>query len=175
MKHWAAYLFAAMAAAVLWGCKGKSAQAVEAAVTQGVESAQEGPAADSAALVREMPEDIAGTDPDSLFIVADRMPAFRGGGIREFAAWIEAQTVYPEGLNRMCSPELLASFVIEADGRLTRPEVMAMPSDVAYPNVGLLVQEVERALRSSPRWTPGENDGGKVRVSMFMALPVRKK
>lgn len=83
------------------------------------------------------------------------------GGIEKFYKFVAKnyQTPEEEGLKG----KVFVSFVVEKDGSLTDIKVIR---DIGY-GTG---KEAVRVLRSCPKWTPGEQNGKKVRV--LYSLPI---
>lgn len=83
------------------------------------------------------------------------------GGMEKFYKYIARNYQAPEedGLKG----KVFVSFVVEKDGSLTDIKVIR---DIGY-GTG---KEAVRVLKASPRWTPGEQNGRKVRV--LYSLPI---
>jgi protein TonB len=83
------------------------------------------------------------------------------GGINKFYKYVgdNYQTPEEDGLNG----KVYVTFVVEKDGSLTDIKVIR---DIGY-GTG---KEAIRVLKKSPRWTPGEQNGKKVRV--LYSLPI---
>ncbi|RTY64112.1 energy transducer TonB [Flavobacterium sp. GSP27] len=83
------------------------------------------------------------------------------GGIEKFYKYVgnNYQTPEEDGLNG----KVYVTFVVEKDGSLTDIKVIR---DIGY-GTG---KEAIRVLKKSPRWTPGEQNGKKVRV--LYSLPI---
>lgn len=83
------------------------------------------------------------------------------GGIEKFYKFVAKnyQTPEEEGLKG----KVFVSFVVEKDGSLTDIKVIR---DIGY-GTG---KEAVRVLKSCPKWTPGEQNGKKVRV--LYSLPI---
>lgn len=97
-------------------------------------------------------------------LVCEEMPAFRGGNLNTFRQWAQGEIHYPkEAYANRIEGRVVVSFVVETDGALSNIRIMSTP----HP---LLSEEVERALRRSPRWTPGQQDGKPVRVKYTFPL-----
>lgn len=98
------------------------------------------------------------------FVVVDEMPAFKDGGIKEFALWVNEQIKYPEeALKEGVSGKVFVRFVVNEKGQVQDLKVMKSVDD-------RLSEEVTRVLKLSPDWTPGKHQGKKVRVAM--TIPV---
>lgn len=89
---------------------------------------------------------------------ADVMPSFQGGDIDTFRRWVAQNMKYPqEALENRISGRVVASFVINTDGKLSNIKIIQSPDII-------LSTEVIRILRLAPKWTPGFKDGKPVKV-----------
>ncbi|MEN9444645.1 MAG: hypothetical protein RIS47_1535 [Bacteroidota bacterium] len=113
---------------------------------------------------------------DSLYIIVDQMPEFKGGS-KVFEQYIRENLRYPEGASRVgFVAKVFVKFVIDLTGAISSPEVIRTTyrispgSDVGNsPLVDSYIQSVEqesmRLMRLCPIWNPGENKGKKVSVT----------
>ncbi len=101
---------------------------------------------------------------EKVFQFAEKMPEFKGGMDAMFK-YIQNKLEYPkyEKENNI-QGNVYVRFVVEADGRITRPEIMKSVEGSKNFN-----KEVLRIVNSMPLWTPGENNGTKIPV--YMTLP----
>jgi periplasmic protein TonB len=85
------------------------------------------------------------------------------GGLGKFGLFIKNNYTPPDepGLKG----QVFVSFVVEKDGTLTDIKVLR---DIGY-GTG---KEAERVLRKSPRWTPAEQNGKKVRCSYQIPIKI---
>ncbi|MEN9336171.1 MAG: hypothetical protein RLZZ500_1158 [Bacteroidota bacterium] len=85
------------------------------------------------------------------------------GGIAKFYSFIQKNYIAPDepGLKG----QVFVSFVVEKDGSLTDIKILR---DIGY-GTG---KEAERVLRKSPRWTPAEQNGKKVRCSYQIPIKI---
>jgi protein TonB len=85
------------------------------------------------------------------------------GGIAKFYNFIKNNYQAPDepGLKG----QVFVSFVVEKDGSLTDVKVL---KDIGY-GTG---KEAERVLRKSPKWTPAEQNGKKVRCSYQIPIKI---
>lgn len=92
----------------------------------------------------------------------EQKPEFPGG-INKFYNFIKNNYQAPEepGLKG----QVFVSFVVEKDGSLTDIKVVR---DIGY-GTG---KEAERVLRKSPKWTPAEQNGKKVRCSYLIPIKI---
>lgn len=86
------------------------------------------------------------------------------GGIQNFLNYVAKnyRTPEEEGLNG----KVFVTFVVEKDGSLTDIRVIR---DIGY-GTGA---EAIRVLKRSPKWTPGEQNGKKVRVQYSLPITIR--
>ncbi len=106
------------------------------------------------------PEKPAESDTDAPFIIAEVMPAFRGSGIAEFRNWVAENVEYPADAGE---GTVVVFFVIEKDGSLSGIKTLASPNSK-------LSDAVVKVLKTSPKWTPGMNEGEAVRVQFNMTV-----
>ncbi len=105
---------------------------------------------------------------EEIFLIAEEMPSFRGGGLAEFRGWVGRNYQYPKLAADMgVEGNVTIWFVVEKDGSVTNVEVMQSPDP-------LLSDEAVRLISSSPKWTPGKNRNIPVRIrySLTIALKV---
>lgn len=98
----------------------------------------------------------------------DVHPTFKKGGtLNDFRQWVATKIGYPRYmLEKGIEGTMIASFVIEKDGRVSNIEIVQS----VHP---MCDKELERILRYSPRWTPGMKDGKPVRVRYHLPLLFR--
>lgn len=133
----------------------------------------------------------------------EQYPTFMGGDLAVFRTWVYRNIRYPrEAFDRSEQGRVLISFVIDTLGNVTQvgPLNTAVPEKVACgkgsPEKGaqqkgervpwkagaigisespVLIREVVRVVRSSPRWTParmGHDGGSSVKVPVKYILPI---
>lgn len=119
-------------------------------------SAEEAPAG-------QQPTPSASED-DTPFLVAEEMPLFQGKDLNTFRTWVQSQIRYPaEALKRGIEGRVVLSFIVERDGSVSTIELLQSPDRI-------LSEEARRVVSSSPKWTPGRQNGRLVRVRYM--LPV---
>lgn len=119
-------------------------------------SAEEAPAG-------QQPTPSASED-DTPFLVAEEMPLFQGKDLNTFRTWVQSQIRYPaEALKRGIEGRVVLSFIVERDGSVSTIELLQSPDRI-------LSEEARRVVSSSPKWTPGRQNGHLVRVRYM--LPV---
>jgi TonB family protein len=94
---------------------------------------------------------------EPVFITVEEEPQFKGG-ITEFYHFLSRNIQYPEGmLNKNVQGKVLISMTVETDGSLSDIKVVK--------DIGCgAAKEAIRALKLSPKWEPGYQNGHKVRV-----------
>ncbi len=91
-------------------------------------------------------------------------PKFQGGNVDDFTLWVNSHVEYPSGVNLGgTSRTVLVEFSVKADGSVA--EVHAV-----FGSNPLLNAAAEKAVASSPKWTPAEYNGEK--KGTRMTIPV---
>lgn len=104
------------------------------------------------------------SEDDTPFLVAEEMPLFQGKDLNTFRTWVQSQIRYPaEALKRGIEGRVVLSFIVERDGSVSTIELLQSPDRI-------LSEEARRVVSSSPKWTPGRQNGHFVRVRYM--LPV---
>lgn len=105
-----------------------------------------------------------GNDEDQPLMKAEILPSFQGGNLDTYRSWVESEVVYPKKLLRKkIGGRVTVEFIIDKDGSVIFSKIMQSPHE-------LLSAEVERVIKSSPKWSPGKQRGEPVIVKM--QLPV---
>lgn len=100
----------------------------------------------------------------SSFLIVEKLPSFQGGDINKFRQWVVQHTNYPEqAIKEKIQGRVVLTFIIETDGSVSNVNV----AKSLHPIVDDTVVEV---LQSSPRWSPGKQDGKPVRVRYSLGL-----
>ena len=88
----------------------------------------------------------------------DIMPKFQEGDRNSFSLWVGNQIKYPPELRLYgVTGTVLLSFIIDVDGSVTDIEVVRS----VHP---ILDEEAIRVISSSPKWTPGYQNGRPLKV-----------
>ena len=154
----------------------------------------------SISIVKKNAKDILGRDCDELIVIetkdyadiktqddaldaCDKMPQYEGG-MNQLFAMISEQVKYPKSAME-CGAQgrVIVTFVVEKDGGLSDVNVMSAEISAIKADDELrraanrdLKQEAIRVVSlSSGKWTPGEQDGQKVRVKYTIPLTFRLK
>ncbi len=100
---------------------------------------------------------------DALFEQVEVMPE-PPGGMSAFVQWVGKSYNYPDAaLQQGIKGSVLVSFVVERDGSLTDLKIVR---DLRY-GTG---EEALRVLRKAKKWSPGIQNGRKVRVSYTLPI-----
>lgn len=106
----------------------------------------------------------AASEDDTPFLIVDEMPLFQGKDLNSFRSWLQSQIRYPaEALKRGIEGRVVLSFIVERDGSVSTIQLLQSPDRI-------LSEEARRVVSSSPKWTPGRQNGHLVRVRYM--LPV---
>ena len=91
-------------------------------------------------------------------------PKFQGGGVDDFALWVNSQVVYPVG-DRVDRSErtVIVEFVVLKDGTVS-------DAHAVFGSDPVLNEAAEKAVLKSPKWTPGAQNGEPRNVRM--SVPV---
>lgn len=110
---------------------------------------------------QDVMQQTAGTDP---FTVVEKMPVYPGGQEQMFK-FMATNLHYPESARTAnLQGVVFISFVVEADGAVSNAKVIrGLSADCDA--------EALRVVNLMPKWTPGEQDGKKVKVAYN--LPIR--
>ena len=101
------------------------------------------------------------------FLFAEVMPQFMGGDLLAFRSWVMQNLRYPEGALEMgLEDAVVVQFIVDRNGYIEQESVDIIQS--SYPDI--FGAEVKRVIGTSPRWTPGVNNGHTVAVSFFLPI-----
>ena len=104
---------------------------------------------------------------NEVYLEAEVMPSFQGGDLETFRDWVNSRIQYPQLANENgIQGNVIATFIIEKDGRLTNIEILRSPDRS-------LSDEVIRVLKLSPSWSPGKVDGVPVRIKYTLPIVFR--
>jgi periplasmic protein TonB len=101
---------------------------------------------------------------DGIYSAVDIMPTFKGGDINKFREWVQKKTKYPEvaTINGI-QGKVYITFIVENDGTVSNVKVEKGVDP-------LIDNEAVKAVKSSPKWSPGKLRGMTVRVSYIIML-----
>ena len=91
-------------------------------------------------------------------------PKFQGGGVDDFALWVNSQVVYPVG-DRVDRSErtVIVEFVVLKDGTVS-------DAHAVFGSDPVLNDAAVKAVLKSPKWTPGAQNGEPRNVRMSVAV-----
>jgi len=99
-----------------------------------------------------------------IFYIVEDMPKFQGGELSEFRNYIQGSINYPPiAMENGISGIVYVNFVVNKKGQIAQINVVR-GIDPSLDN------EVLRALKAAPKWTPGMQRGKPVNVSMSMPV-----
>ena len=113
-----------------------------------------------------MPVSVSAQSEEPIYVMVDQMPEFPGGpnGLGNF---IRSNQSYPrEALEAKVEGVVIASFIVEKDGKVTKPTIV---SGIGHG----CDEEVIRLINMMPAWKPGIKEGKQVRVKLN--IPVEFK
>ena len=104
---------------------------------------------------------------DEPYLNAEVMPSFQGGDLNSFRNWVQSRVRYPQIANENgIQGNVILTFVIEKDGRLTNIQVLRTPDRS-------LSDEAIRVLNQSPKWSPGKQNDQAVRIKYTLPVVFR--
>ena len=102
---------------------------------------------------------------EEAFIKVESMPTFQGGDLNGYRNWFQSQLQYPaEAKEKGIKGRVIFSFVVEKDGSVSNFDALQAPDKI-------LVDEVERVFKLTPKWEPGKQNGKAVRVKFTVPIP----
>jgi len=103
-------------------------------------------------------------DGDGAFFFVEVMPTFRGGDRHTFGEWVQRRIVYTQAaIDARIQGRVFVTFIVEPDGSVTNVVILQ--------GIGAVIDdEVVRVVQSSPRWTPGLQQGQAVRIRCTLQL-----
>jgi protein TonB len=98
------------------------------------------------------------------FAILETPPSFRGGDKEKFREWVGRNTKYPKiALDSGIYGKVTLTFVIEMDGSVSNVKII---KGVAR----IIDDEAIKAIKASPKWSPGLTNGRPVRVRCSIPL-----
>ena len=105
-------------------------------------------------------------DSTDAYSFAGTMPLFQGGGDEAFVRYIQSRVIYPKDARELkIQGTVYVQYIIEKDGSVTN--VVVLPGKGVYPSIDQAAIDV---IKSSPKWTPGLNNGKPVRVKKIARI-----
>jgi periplasmic protein TonB len=103
-------------------------------------------------------------DPNQIFQTVEKEPAYKNGGENGFIKYLGNAIHYPAvDKENNVQGKVIVQFVVEKDGSLTDVKAVRGPDQS-------LMDEAVRAVKTSPKWSPGIQNGRPVRVAF--TIPV---
>jgi TonB family protein len=113
----------------------------------------------------ELQKSIAENDPE-VYKVVEKMPEFKGG-MDGLIAFMGEHTVYPEeAKSSEDEGKVLVMFVVDEQGNVTEPSVIERGSSSST----ALRQAALETISKMPAWSPGEQNGKKVKVQLVLPI-----
>lgn len=101
---------------------------------------------------------------DEIYVSAQFMPTFQGKEAKYFRAYISENLRFPaKAIDHGVSGTVIASFVINKDGSLSNIVILRGVDPV-------IDKAVVEAIKGSPKWDPGINNGKYVNVKYSIAI-----
>jgi protein TonB len=104
------------------------------------------------------------------YAILETQPSFKGGDKERFREWVIRNTYYPKiAQDSGIYGKVIVTFVIETDGSVNNVRIIK--------GVGKIIDdEAIRAIKASPKWSPGISNGRPVKVRCSIPLifsPIR--
>jgi len=101
---------------------------------------------------------------DDAFFLVEIMPSFKGGDLNRFRDWVQRRTNYPQiAIDNKIQGKVFLTFVIETDGSVSNVTIVKGVDP-------LIDNEAVKAIKASPKWSPGLQRGQPVRVRYSLSL-----
>jgi len=95
-------------------------------------------------------------DSDSIYI--DVMPSFMGGDLNTFREWTQSKVTYPQAaIDAKIQGQVCVQFIVEPNGSVSTVTIVQGLGSV-------IDDEVIKVIQSSPKWSPGFQQGQAVRI-----------
>ncbi len=109
----------------------------------------------------------------TIYTIVDTMPKFQGGNMEKFRRYLALNLRYPEeAREKNITGTVFIQFVVTETGKVDKVQVIREVNP-------LLDKEAVRVVANSPAWTPGKQDGKRVKVRytfpIVFTLPDEKK
>ncbi len=125
--------------------------------------AQEDISTDAPLMIEAPPTEVPHQDGEEILQFAEKQPEFPGG-MQALMKYLSSEIKYPEiAQEEGAQGKVFLSFVVERDGTIADVRVIRGVHQE-------LDREAVRAVRSMPKWSPGEQGGKQVRTRY--TLPV---
>lgn len=119
-------------------------------------------------VIEEKEEEI---EEEEIFVNAEVMPTFQGGDLSKFRNWVMENVKYPQiALENGIQGNVVVSFVVEKDGKISRINVLQSP-DKTLTDATLAVLDKANKLKNG--WKPGKQRNKPVRVTYTLPVSFR--
>ena len=119
-------------------------------------------------VIEEKEEEI---EEEEIFVNAEVMPTFQGGDLSKFRNWVMENVKYPQiALENGIQGNVVVSFVVEKDGKISRINVLQSP-DKTLTEATLAVLDKANKLKNG--WKPGKQRNKPVRVTYTLPVSFR--
>jgi TonB family protein len=106
-------------------------------------------------------------DAAGVYSQVDKMPKFIGDDTRYLSNFVIENLAYPQAAkDKKIEGDVVVKFIIDEEGNVKDAHVTSSPDP-------MLTDAVLAIMNKMPKWIPGENNGGKVKV--YYTLPISYK
>lgn len=101
---------------------------------------------------------------EEVFYIVEDMPSFQGGDLNTFRNWVQSNMEYPAiAAENGISGKVIVQFAINTKGEIVDVQVVRGVDPA-------LDKEAMRAVKMSPKWSPGKQRGKPVKVQYTMPV-----
>ena len=102
---------------------------------------------------------------EEVFLRVEKMPTFKGGDLNTFRNWVQGRLKYPTiAAENGIQGVVYLEFVVNGKGEVCKIRTLRGVDP-------LIDKEAERVVKTSPKWSPGEQRGKA--VSVKYTLPIK--
>ncbi len=114
---------------------------------------------------KEVGPRVEAVEEEELYTLVEDMPKFQGKDYNTFRDWIAKNLKYPDvALENGVSGRVYVKFIVNSKGEVGSVTVARSSGDTSLDN------EAVRVISSSPKWTPGSQQGKPVRVEFLFPV-----
>ncbi|RYF79863.1 MAG: hypothetical protein EOO03_17805 [Chitinophagaceae bacterium] len=104
-------------------------------------------------------------DTNEIFTAVEQPPSFPGG-MDKFKEYLSSTLKYTDAqLEKYSKGAIYITFVVERDGSINNTKILR--------GLAELDQQTWSAIKSSPKWNPGKQNGHPVRVQWVVAVNIK--
>lgn len=101
---------------------------------------------------------------ETVYLTAEKMATFQGGGLDKFRNWVQARLTYPElARDNNIQGTVTVAFVVEPSGAVSKIQILATPDKT-------LSDEAIKVISKSPKWEPARQRDVPVRLKYTMPI-----